>query len=159
MLFGRSLKILLTILILSSIMNVASEAEAPMKWNPLPRYKEDYGVTLLAKLIEAEARGEPYEGKVAVGAVVMNRVNDERFPDTIYEVIHQPMQFKPSRGLSRVNPSTESIRAAKEAMRLKDPTGGALYFYNPELTQDTWITRLPVVAEIGNHVFSCPANQ
>lgn len=112
-------------------------------------------VTLLARLIDVEARGEPYRGKVAVGAVVVNRVKDRRFPNTVREVIYQPNQFAVE-GLHRFPvPSEESRRAAIDALRGEDPTRGALFFYNPDkaVTTPWWASR-PNRQRIGNHVFS-----
>ena len=111
-------------------------------------------VTLLARLIDAEAAGEPYRGKVAVGAVVVNRLKDSRFPNTLREVIYQPGQFAVNRISERGAPSAESVRAAEAALRGEDPTGGALFFYNPRIARldPWWNTRQPTV-RIGNHVF------
>lgn len=117
-------------------------------------YSEE-DVRLLARLIDAEARGEPYQGKVAVGAVVINRVRDPRFPNTIREVIYEPRQFY-AEGIPKFpNPSAESLRAAQAAARGEDPTGGALFFYNPDkaVTTSWWASRTRKV-RIGNHVFS-----
>lgn len=112
-------------------------------------------VTLLARLIDAEARGESYRGKVAVGAVVVNRVKDPRFPNTIRDVIYEPGQFY-SEGIPRFPvPSTESRRAAEAALRGEDPTGGALFFYNPDKARTTsWWASRPNRMRIGNHVFT-----
>lgn len=111
-------------------------------------------VTLLARLIEAEAGGEPYLGKVAVGAVVVNRLHDPRFPNSIRDVIYEPRQFY-AEGISKYpRPSSESRRAAEAALRGEDPTGGALYFYNPRTAHlaPWWNTRTKLI-QIGNHVF------
>lgn len=111
-------------------------------------------VTLLARLIDAEAAGEPYRGKVAVGAVVVNRMKDSRYPNTLREVIYQPGQFAVNRMSHRGAPSAESVRAAQAALRGEDPTGGALFFYNPKTARldPWWNTRRPTV-QIGNHLF------
>jgi len=109
-------------------------------------------VTLLARLIEAEAGGEPYRGKVAVGAVVVNRLRDSRFPNTIRDVIYEPGQF----AVSAMNrpPSEESIRAARAALSGEDPTNGALFFYNPRTARlDPWWQTRTRLTQIGNHVF------
>ena len=113
-------------------------------------------ITLLARIIEIEARGEPYLGKVAVGAVVVNRVKDPRFPSTIRDVIFEPNQFKSVASLSRFPvPSEESRRAAIEALRGRDPTGGALFFYNPDVVgRHPWWDSRPNRVRIGNHVFT-----
>lgn len=104
---------------------------------------------LLAALIHAEARGEPYQGKVAVGAVVLNRVNDDRWPDTVEAVVLQPGQFA-----TPTEATPEAERAAQEALSGVNPVGDAVYFYNPEVSWCGWIRSREVVAEIGNHTFS-----
>ncbi|MBE3577127.1 MAG: cell wall hydrolase [Limnochordales bacterium] len=122
------------------------------------RYKADEEeVELLARLVQVEAGSEAYIGRVAVAAVVVNRLLSPDFPDTIRDVIYQPGQFPPvasSRFASTV-PDRLSREAALAALAGEDPTGGALYFYNPRLAANPeyWSTR-PVLAEIGNHVFT-----
>ncbi|NBJ16739.1 MAG: spore cortex-lytic protein [Dehalobacter sp. 4CP] len=111
-------------------------------------------VILLAKIIYAEARGESFEGQVAVGAVVLNRVESPKFPDTIREVIYQPGQF--SAVLDRqieLTPGDEAYQAALEALAGQDPSEGALFYYNPQTATDSWIKTLDVVKNIGNHNF------
>lgn len=110
---------------------------------------------LLARVIHAEARGEDLEGQVAVAAVVLNRLEDPRFPKTIREVIYQRHAFTAVTDKQiQLNPNDEAFRAAAEALAGKDPTGGALYYYNPRTATDTWIKGRPVVKQIGNHTFS-----
>jgi N-acetylmuramoyl-L-alanine amidase len=114
---------------------------------------------LLAKLIHAEARGESFEGQVAVGAVILNRIDSPYFPKTIPEVILQKnnrvYQFSPVEdGSINLEPDEKALKAAEQALSGKDPTGGALFFYNPDISKDTWIQTLPVVTKIGNHVFA-----
>lgn len=113
-------------------------------------------VELLARLVHAEARGEPYEGKVAVAAVVINRVRSGSFPNTIRGVILQPAQFKSvENGQIELPPDQESWRAAQEALAGRDPTGGALYFYNPQKsTALSWWSTRTITAVIGNHNFA-----
>lgn len=111
-------------------------------------------VILLAKIIYAEARGESFEGQVAVGAVVLNRVESPKFPDTIREVIYQPGQF--SAVLDRqieLTPGDEAYQAAQAALEGQDPSEGALFYYNPQTATDSWIKTLDVVKNIGNHNF------
>lgn len=112
---------------------------------------------LLARLINGEARGEPYEGQVAVGAVVLNRVKSSQFPNTISGVIYQKGQFtcvtdgqfdKPFEKGSTV------LKAAKEAMNGSDPTNGALYFYDPRYAKSKWLFSLKTVKVIGGHRFA-----
>ncbi|GAA0355143.1 hypothetical protein GCM10008932_05180 [Alkalibacterium iburiense] len=110
---------------------------------------------LLARIIEAEAKGESYEGKLAVGQVVLNRVKHNQFPDTIYDVIYQPRQFEPVMNGTFYNEATEeSIQAAYEVLRQDEPIIDALYFYNPTIAANQdWFDTLEFVDEIGNHVF------
>jgi N-acetylmuramoyl-L-alanine amidase len=113
-------------------------------------------ILLLARIIHGEARGESFKGKVAVGAVVLNRVESKRFPDSIREVILQKGQFSCLiDGQAHYYPSEESINAAKAALLGYDPTYGSLYFYNPKVaTNLTWISSRPVTVRIGNHLFA-----
>ncbi|AAM25675.1 MAG: Spore cortex-lytic enzyme prepeptide [Caldanaerobacter subterraneus] len=112
-------------------------------------------VYLLAMLINGEARGEPYIGKVAVGAVVMNRVRDPRFPKTIPGVIFQPGAFSAVEdGQMWLPPTEESIKAAIDAVSGWDPTGGALYYYNAARVTNYWIFTRPILTQIGRHIFA-----
>jgi len=121
----------------------------------LSRTVGDEEFDLLARIIHGEARGEPYLGKVAVGAVVINRVLNPRFPETIQGVIYDQGQFSPVQdGSYRMQPDAESRQAAREALDGKDPTGGALFFYNPEKATDReWTQRREKIVTIGDHVF------
>jgi len=111
-------------------------------------------VNLLAKLVKAEAGGESYTGKVAVAAVVVNRAESGKFPDTIKEVIYQPGQFSPvSNGTINRPADQASINAAKQALNGSDPTGNALFFYNPDIATSRWLDSRPTTAVIGNHAF------
>lgn len=110
---------------------------------------------LLARVIYAEARGEDLEGQVAVGAVVLNRLNNPQFPNTIRGVIFQRGAFTAVDDKQiHLKPNDKAYQAAKEALKGTDPTGGALYYYNPKTAQDKWIKTRPVVKRIGNHNFS-----
>lgn len=114
-------------------------------------------VDLLARLINGEARGEPYTGQVAVGAVVMNRVKSSEFPDTISGVIYQKGQFSSVTDGQFNKPISEDstvYKAAREAINGSDPTGGCIYFYNPKTSKSKWIFTRPVVVTIGKHNFA-----
>lgn len=118
----------------------------------------DADLYLLAKLIRAEAEGEPYEGQVAVGAVVMNRVKSPQFPNTIYDVIYQPNQFSCLPKLATIEPNAQSLQAAREAMAGRDPSRGALFYYNPKLASREGArffrtAGLKHTVTIGNHQF------
>ncbi len=109
---------------------------------------------LLAKLIAAEARGESYRGQVAVGAVVLNRVSHASFPDSISGVIYQKGAFDCVRDSNwNVSPGETAKKAAAEALNGWDPTGGAIYYYNPRTASNGWIRTRPVLTQIGNHIF------
>lgn len=111
-------------------------------------------VYLLAKVIAAEARGESYTGQVAVGAVVLNRVSHASFPDSIAGVVYQPGAFSCVNDSNwRVEPTPESKKAARDAINGWDPSGGAIYYYNPRKTSNKWIRTRPVIATIGSHLF------
>lgn len=109
---------------------------------------------LLAKVIEAEARGETYTGQVAVGAVILNRVEHSSFPDSISGVVYQSGAFDCVYDSNwSVQPSSTSTKAAQDAINGWDPTGGAIYYYNPAKTSNKWILSRTVVAVIGRHYF------
>ncbi len=110
---------------------------------------------LLARIIYAEARGEPYEGQVAVGAVLLNRVRDPAFPNSISGVIYQPLAFESvADGQFYLAPDEESIRAARAALNGWDPTYGSLFFWNPAKPVNPWIWSRNIVRTIGGHVFA-----
>lgn len=111
-------------------------------------------LNLLARVVHGEARGEPYKGKVAVAAVVLNRVESSSFPNTIAGVVYQSGAFSAvSDGQINLTPDSESIRAAQDAMNGWDPTGGCLYYYNPNTATDSWIRTRTVKTVIGRHYF------
>lgn len=111
-------------------------------------------IYLLAKLIAAEARGESYVGQVAVGAVVLNRVEHASFPDTISGVIYQAGAFSCVTDSNwGVEPTATSKKAAQDALNGWDPSGGAIYYYNPKTAKSSWIRSRPVIVTIGKHVF------
>lgn len=110
---------------------------------------------LLAKLVHSEARGETYTGQVAVAAVVLNRVDDSRFPNTIAGVIYQPWAFTAiNDGQFNLEPNNTAYQAARDAMNGWDPTYGAVYYYNPKTATSAWIRSTKTVTVIGQHVFS-----
>ncbi len=112
-------------------------------------------IYLLAKCIYAEARGEPYIGQVAIGAVVLNRVESSSFPNTIAGVIYQPYAFTAvSDGQINLEPDDTAYKAARDAMNGWDPTNGCLYYYNPATATSAWIWSRPVMLSIGNHNFA-----
>ena len=111
-------------------------------------------VALLANIISAEARGEPFEGQVAVGAVVLNRVEHPSFPDTLAGVVYQPGAFTAiTDGQINEAVAESAKKAAREALAGSDPSGGALYYSNPDKTSNKWIRTRPVIKRIGAHLF------
>lgn len=109
---------------------------------------------LLARLVHGEARGEPYKGKVAVAAVVLNRVRSASFPNTVAGVIYQSGAFDAvSDGQINLQPDQESINAARDALNGWDPSNGCLYYYNPKTATSRWMLSRPVLLRIGNHAF------
>lgn len=111
-------------------------------------------LNLLARLISAEARGEPYVGQVAVGAVVLNRVSHTSFPNSIAGVIYQPNAFTCLYdGQFNKAVADSAYRAAKDALNGWDPSGGALYYYNPKTATSSWIFSRTTIAVIGKHRF------
>jgi N-acetylmuramoyl-L-alanine amidase len=112
-------------------------------------------LNLLAHLIHGEGRGEPYIGQVAIGAVVLNRVKDSRFPKTIAGVIYQPGAFDAvSDGQINLSPDQTAFRAAQDALNGWDPTHGCIYYYNPSTATSSWIWSRPIMLQIGRHNFA-----
>lgn len=153
----------------------------PLTQSAVIRYQKDYGLTadgiagaktmkslglssggissseleLLARCVNAEARGEPYQGQVAVAAVVLNRVKSPSFPGTVSGVVYQPGAFSSvNDGQIDLEPSASCRSAAQDAANGVDPTYGSIYFYNPSKTSNAWIRSRPVVTTIGGHVFA-----
>ncbi len=115
---------------------------------------QDASVDLLARVISAEARGEPYSGQVAVGAVILNRVEHPSFPNTIAGVVYQPGAFTCMVDGQFNEPVAQSaVRAARDALNGVDPSGGAIYYFNPATATSSWIWSRPLILQIGNHRF------
>ena len=112
-------------------------------------------VDLLARAISGEARGEPYEGQVAVGAVILNRVDNPNFPNTIAGVVYQKGAFDSvADGQINMTPTATARKAAQDALNGWDPSGGCIYFYNPVTSTSKWIWSRPIVKKIGKHNFA-----
>lgn len=113
-------------------------------------------IQLMARAINGEARGEPYEGQVAVGAVILNRVKSSKFPNTIAGVIYQSGAFTAVAD-GQINVPIEEgssvYKAARDAMNGWDPTGGCIYYFNPNTATNKWIWSRPQVKTIGKHIF------
>ena len=113
-------------------------------------------IQLMARAINGEARGEPYEGQVAVGAVILNRVKSSKFPNTISGVIYQSGAFTAVADGQINHPIAEDstvYKAARDAMNGWDPTGGCIYYFNPATATNKWIWSRPTVKTIGKHRF------
>lgn len=113
-------------------------------------------IQLMARAINGEARGEPYEGQVAVGAVILNRVKSSQFPNTIAGVIYQSGAFTAVADGQINQPIAEDstvYKAARDAMNGWDPTGGCIYYFNPNTATNKWIWSRPQVKTIGKHIF------
>lgn len=113
-------------------------------------------VQLMARAINGEARGEPYEGQVAVGAVILNRVKDSRFPNSISGVIYQSGAFTAvadGQINAPIDEGSTVYKAAQDALNGWDPTGGCVYYFNPDTATNSWIWSRPHVITIGKHRF------
>lgn len=113
-------------------------------------------VDLLARVVAAEAEGEPYQGQLAVAAVILNRVESGQFPSSLSGVVFQPHAFESvTNGLIwRRSPSQQAISAARDALNGVDPTYGCIFFWNPSKPVSGWIWSRPVALRIGSHVFA-----
>ncbi|KAB2952367.1 spore cortex-lytic enzyme prepeptide [Heliorestis acidaminivorans] len=114
----------------------------------------DYDVWMIARCITGEARGEPYAGQVAVGAVILSRLRHPSFPNTVSGVIFQPRAFTAvDDGQIWLNINPTSLQAARDALAGWDPSNGALYFFNPNTATSAWIWSRPQLKRIGRHIF------
>lgn len=113
-------------------------------------------ISLLARLVYAEAKGEPYEGQIAVAAVLLNRLKDPGFPNTVREAIYQPRQFEVvSNGTINQTPDQLAYEAVLEARNGVDPTVGSLFFWNPsKVARSSWVWTREIKLQIGDHVFA-----
>lgn len=137
----------------------AQKAESTVETQVLSRSlgrlvsKED--VELLTRVIYGEARGEDFEGQVAVGAVVLNRLKDPRFPKSMRAIVYQSGAFTAVDDRQiHLDPDEQAYKAAEAALSGVDPTNGAIYYYNPRIATDNWIKTRTVIKRIGNHTFS-----
>jgi len=131
------------------------EAETQILSRSLGRLVSKEDVEILTRVIHGEARGEDFEGQVAVGAVVLNRLKDPRFPKTMHGVVYQSGAFSAVDDKQiQLDPNDQSYKAAEAALSGQDPTNGALFYFNPRLATDNWIKSRAVIKRIGNHTFS-----
>lgn len=135
--------------------NLTNNIIYPAQLLKIPASITEADKDLLARLVSAEAVGEPYAGKVAVAVVVLNRVQSDLFPNTVKAVINQPGQFTPvSNGMINKKADRDSIIAVNEALSLVGTGSGSLYFYNPKKTSNKWLRSKKVTVIIGNHTFA-----
>ncbi len=114
----------------------------------------DADLDLLARVVSAESRGEPYEGQVAVAAVILNRIEHPSFPNTLSGVIYQPGAFSClTDGGINAPVADSAYRASRDAINGWDPSGGAIYYYNPKKSTSQWIFSRPIITVIGEHRF------
>lgn len=134
-----------------------SKEPTPKADDPVKEVSKDISYSeeeLLAHLVWAEAKDEPYDGMVAVAQVVFNRVNSDEFPNSIYNVIYQNGQFTPvSNGQIEIDPPKEAYDAVNDAMKGTVSVNGALFFYNPQTATSRWLDGKPTVKVIDDHVF------
>ncbi len=125
-------------------------------WKALKKFSLDSPeLNIMAKVIYSEARGEPYKGQVAVGAVVMNRIQSNKFPDNIRDVVFQSGAFSAvTDGQYNLTPDKTAYMAALDAVRGWDPTYNSLYYFNPATATSSWIWSRPQTVKIGNHIFT-----
>lgn len=144
----------------------------PVTSNAVKQFQQDFGlemtgeigpktsrlindIEMMAHVVYGESRGESYHGQVAVAAVILNRVESNDFPDTVYDVIFQRNAFTAvNDGQYNLKPDYNAFHAVKDALLGWDPTNGSVYYYNPKLATDQWIFTRTVTKQIGNHHFA-----
>lgn len=137
------------------LIYAGDKLDIPMGATASPGATNNKDIELLARLINAEASGEPFEGKVAVASVILNRMQDKNFPATIAGNIFKPREFEPvSNGAIWKQPNEDAYKAAEAACKGWDPTNGAKYFFNPaKVNGPSWVWTRTITDRIGNHVF------
>lgn len=152
---GRTLKIALAFFIVLAVLYATATKQVNSQRAYVRGVLRADEVDLLARLVAAEAEGEPYAGQVAVAAVILNRVQSPQFPNSISGVAYQPHAFESvTNGLIwRRTPSAQARNAAIDALNGWDPTYGSTFFWNPSKPVSPWIWTRTIVTQIGNHVF------
>ncbi len=152
----KILKLFITVIILIGLILLILLLGNNEETNVYAGSSSTSDVQLMARAINGEARGEPYEGQVAVGAVILNRVKHSQFPNTIAGVIYQSGAFTAVSDGQISAPISENstvYKAARDAMNGWDPTGGCIYYFNPNTATNKWIWSRPLVKTIGKHRF------
>ncbi|CAH0196094.1 cell wall hydrolase [Peribacillus simplex] len=140
---------------LKEVNNNINNVAEPGKTLIIPHVMNEKDKELLARLVHAEAKGEPYRGKVEVAGVVLNRLDSKEFPDTVREVIYQKNQFSPVGDGSINKPAGDDAKkAVNEALAIHGYTNDALYFWNPSISDSEWMKQLEVIKIIGGHHFA-----
>ncbi|KMK76707.1 hypothetical protein AB990_14850 [Alkalihalobacillus pseudalcaliphilus] len=120
----------------------------------VPAGFSDNDIRIMAQAVYGEARGEPYIGQVAVAAVILNRLNSPSFPNTVYDIIFEPRAFTAvADGQIWLDPNEQSRKAVLDAINGQDPSGNALYYFNPDTATSAWIWSRPQIKKIGQHIF------
>jgi N-acetylmuramoyl-L-alanine amidase len=146
----RMWAVLLALTLIVGAMPMQAMAYSP--WNSNYTQEE---LALIARVVYAEAAGEPYEGKIAVAAIILNRVRSDQFPDTVAGVVYERWQFScVGNYMFSSEPSRESYQAALDALHGWDPTYGALYYWNYHQVTNSWLWAKPTATVIGSHWFA-----
>ncbi|SJZ53053.1 cell wall hydrolase [Selenihalanaerobacter shriftii] len=141
----------------SELIHAGQTLNIPQKTKYTTNHFSSRDLDLLARLVHGEARGETFEGQVGVAAVILNRVENPKFPNTVSGVIYENLAFESiMNGQANLRPNQETIKAAKAALNGWDPTGNSLFFYNPAKihSSSNWIWTRRVVKNIGSHSFA-----
>lgn len=152
--YYKILFLMVTVLLLIVLINIIAKDNSSNVYAASSSSTSD--LQLMARAINGEARGEPYEGQVAVGAVILNRVRSSSFPNTIAGVIYEPGAFTAVADGQINVPIAENstvYKAALDALNGWDPTGGAIYYFNPDTATNKWIWSRPLIKQIGKHRF------
>jgi len=138
----------------SAISAAGNDADNPSRGGLIWNLSQD-DVYNLARLVHGEARGESFEGKVAIVAVVLNRLRSDKFGNSVKQIIYEPGAFTAvSDGQFYLEPDQSSYQAVQAALRGWDPTGGAIYYWNPATATNKWVWSRPIIGQIGKHVFA-----
>lgn len=143
---------------IKDLYNEKEDVVEVFSYNNKTLYITAEDISLMAKIVYAESKGEPHEGKVAVASVILNRVTSSNFPGTIEGVIFQKNAFScVVNGMINVTPDESSYKAVSEAISGADPTNNALFFYNPKIATCSWMKNIEKkkIINIGHHVFFC----
>lgn len=144
-----------TMIMVGQKLTIPSRSSAPTAGSNRTMTVTNHEMDLLARTVYSEARGEPFQGQVAVAAVVLNRVRHPEFPNTINGVIFEPWAFTAvNDGQFWLTPNETAYAAVREALKGSDPSNGAIFYYNPVTATNQWIRTRPVITQIGRHVFA-----